>query len=102
MQGKVKDGKKKGKGKVKPTLSRTALRRQDNNTMRSALIYSAREAGVTMARGYRAIVETSESKEEEFLDRAMAEARDKSPCCEEESAMEGEEEARPDDTGSDS
>ncbi len=68
-------------------------------------------------------METSESEEEEFLDRAMAQAREKSPLCEdsgsaiedveedEESAikdveedeevehMESEEEARPDDTG---
>ena len=88
---------------MKQQLGHTALKakllRQEEESMRNALRYSAREAGVSMTREYQALVETSESDEEEFLHRAMAQARDESPWSEEESTVEEDEEARPDDTG---
>ncbi|XP_033632424.1 glutamic acid-rich protein-like [Asterias rubens] len=88
-------GKKKGKGKVKvPRPSLAALNekafREEEQHMRNAIRESTRQAGLSMSRGFRALVETSESKEEEFIDRAMAQAREMFPWCEEEDSVASE------------
>ena len=81
---------KKRKGKVKvslPQLRCTALKdklqREEEENMRSALRNSAIEAGtcISMSRGYRALVETTESEKGDFIDMPRPRQLEKSHQC---------------------
>ena len=104
------EGKKSKKGKGKAPLPRSEdtarmdrLYREENERMRAAIRSSMKDAGVSMGKVYRAMADTSDSDEEEFLDRAVAEAREMSPLClaaeAEEAALEEEEEDEERETG---
>ena len=72
------------------------LYREETERLRAAIPSSINEAGISMGKVYRARADTSERDEEQFLDKAVAEAREMSPSCltaeTEEAAFEEEEE----------
>ncbi|XP_033646466.1 uncharacterized protein LOC117305704 [Asterias rubens] len=77
-------GKGKGKGKARLPTSKDPARmdrllQEENSRLRAAIRSSMEDAGMRMGRSYRALVETSESEEEAFLDQAVAAARGSSP-----------------------